>query len=174
MTSYRVGIIPTKKEDSTNIVTIKNKLIIIRFAAFFSKRSKVGDVTKEFSTKIADSLLKEYNPSQILVLVEPELANFLDNLNSYGFNTISVNLNDVLRTTTELITLLTSYRVKLKATTNIKLRARAVSYLNIQNYVIDDSVLFVGEDDYQKLGINQDKDLSFEDFITKRKRDAWP
>jgi hypothetical protein len=51
---------------------------------------------------------------------------------------------------------------------------RTVSYLNIHKFILDDTCCVVGRDEYEKLGIDPDKELTFQDMANKRARSAWP
>jgi hypothetical protein len=51
--------------------------------------------------------------------------------------------------------------------------ARRLSWLNIGEFISDDRVRVVGGNDYEKAGVEPDKDLSFNDLAKIRSKKSW-
>jgi hypothetical protein len=72
-------------------------------------------------------------------------------------------------TTVRLKNMLLELGVKFRPIRN----ARAMSYLNIDKFARG-GLTVIRSDDYDKIGITPEKEVTFQDLVKKRRRSAWP
>lgn len=147
-----------------------NAPVLVKDANFFSKRNKDLTSKAEFSELVFNEFITKYTNRNIFVIstsVDSWLWEALKdkNLNcihplSWNPETRGYDMDNVLGT-------LKSNGVRFNN------KGRTASLINIENYVLDNSLIVVEGNDYSKLGITPDKELSFEDMWKKRSRRGW-
>lgn len=148
------------------------EIYLISSAEFFSFRSKDMTPTGEFSQAIVDQLLAKYPLATFVVYCTPSCAPIraaLDALQNPCIRTFESDPQNVGDTAVKLKSFLTSLGVRFKPIRN----PRTVSVLNISRFVVGGTLQCITRDDYDKLGIEPDKELTFADMAKQRRKNAW-
>lgn len=144
-------------------------ILIVTVPTFFLRRNHQGGVMDEISDKTVDAVA---HFDKILVIcsvtvydrmLELEKRNSKLRLFRVDRNAISSSMQSLTST------LLHDYGVKVMPPQN----RREMSWLNLDRYVSDPRVIFVGENDHAKLGLTVDKELSFRELVRKRSDNDW-
>ncbi len=141
---------------------------------FMKRDERMKVKPAEVSPVIIDALKAKWPGATYVVILTPEQANHpAVSIGSHGldnFHKYVVNPNQVGETTAGLIKFLKDLRIEFTPIRN----PRTVSYLNIDKFIKSPKLTKIEANDYDKLGIEPDKDPSFQDLAKKRLRDAWP
>jgi hypothetical protein len=165
-------------ESNSSEPDVVPKVLIVYESNFFMKRGPHGDVLGEFSQKLFDEVMN--SDWKHIVLLFPKAA-YLDALqqaviaNEKRIQLVELDADNVSNTMTSLIS-----TIRLKCKINLqwkpRISLRNVSWLNLGTAIDPRScqIQCVGADDQHCIGLEPDKEPSFQEFANKRSRAAWP
>ena len=148
------------------------RVLFISNAAFFAQRGKKMETKKEFSEDVLTQLTEKFRGDTVIVAMDPAWDIFEKPLEDADFDLriFKHSVGSVGETTQRLIALLKGLGIRLKRIRNI----RTVAPQAIYRFVDDENFIYLEGSDYEKMGIDPDKELTFQDMAKKRERSSWP
>ena len=146
------------------------KVTLITSPMFFLQRDKnwmprVG----EFAETVLEGLLAKRPEGVVMVVLHTSTEWMRERMEAAGFRIFLVKEGEASETTIRLKQTLLDLGIRFRPIRN----TRTVSYLNIHKFARNNLVA-VGADDYATLGIEPEKEITFQDMVKKRARKAWP
>lgn len=143
------------------------KLLIVTLPAFFAQRDIKNQVKGTPSVRVMEQIKEKFDT--VLVFIS---AKDLESHRDYfaGVDTCVIDATAVTESLERLTRkLMDDYGVEAAFPKN----NRTVSWLNIGKYIYDKRVTVVGQNDHAVIGIDPDKEFSFQEMRRQRRRDGW-
>jgi hypothetical protein len=153
-----------------------DKLLLFAHPAFFTQRDKDMKPRDEYADGILRQLKDKYEGATFVVCLSPDYEWLRDKIDSsedakgLDLRFFKIRFDAAGETTLRLRELLKRLGIRLRPIRN----PRSVSFLNIHQFVVDERFQLVQSDDYDKLGVAPEKELTFDDMVKKRRQAAWP
>ena len=169
---------PAQRLNKMKASLAKNRVVdvvLIASGDFFLQRDKKMEPREgEFASKVLEALTAQQREQPqaraIVVCLHDQQKWMKPHLEGIPFlRVFRMKDGAVGETTVRLKNMLIELGVKFRPTRN----ARAMSYLNLDKFARG-GLTMIRSDDYDKIGIEPEKEVTFQDLVKKRRRSAWP
>lgn len=147
--------------------TIVKKVLLFTKPAFFCKRDRDMKPEQEISQRVIDDVRQTGAHCVVLVVSDDDWMK--EQLTQAGLDLFYINsIRPVVSAKS-----LKNYLVKLGVQFSYIRDFRQVTWLNMSKFTVNNILEVIRQDDYAKLGIKPDKEVTFQDMANDRKRGAW-
>jgi hypothetical protein len=146
-----------------------SKILLVTSIDFLHRRASDNTILPDISEKILEQLEAQYDQTIVLRVVDGNSAAYTLPMRP-NLLICDIDKSSVFESMRRAVLLL-----KQQCQIEVKMPrdARRLSWLNIGEHISDDRVRVVGGNDYEKAGVEQDKDLSFNDLAKIRSKKSW-
>ena len=154
------------------------KRILVVAGLLFAKRgAKLDEYKDEFSSTLFEEVINKHKDTAKILVTLPAgkwpkilaaLEEVIKDQDTVRF--VVLDTSSVLETTKRVQLILEDMGAEFRNVRN----ARTVSYLNLAQTAVRPEITSVSLDDHEKLGVAPDKEVTMDDLIRLRQRDAWP
>jgi hypothetical protein len=144
---------------------VQKKVFLFSSIEFFCKRDRDMKPLQEISQRIVDEVCE--HPVHNIVCLTPKDHWAREQLKAV------LELFDLdcepIAATSALKKRLMELGIRFKP-----VNPRQMTYLNLYTFAVNNMLTCILKDDYAKVEIEPDKEVTFQDLVQKRKRDGWP
>ena len=156
---------------STETAMPYSKLLILRTAGFLQRQSSTGELLPQISEKMLQQLMDKYDHVVVLRQRNTRVKSVELEIPPHAKMTvIDVDIGDVASSMWKVVQIL---KHEFQVTFNLPQQLRRISWQNIGSFITDERVRTAGTNDHASVGIELDKDLSFQDMANLRSKKSW-